>query len=48
MCLVGAKVYSLLDKKQYKLEAGEIVELEHRLDFSHPIAGFCEREFKIV
>ncbi|WP_298441013.1 hypothetical protein [uncultured Ferrimonas sp.] len=44
----GAKVYGLLGTRQYKLEAGETVELEHRLDFSHPIAGFCEHEFKIV
>ncbi|MDO6514052.1 hypothetical protein [Neptuniibacter sp. 2_MG-2023] len=44
----GTKVYSLLGKQQYKLEAGETVELEHKLDFSLPIAGFCEHEFKIV
>lgn len=44
----GAKIYELLNQKQYKLEAGETLELNHVLNFNHPIAGFMEYEFKVI
>ncbi len=44
----GAKVFGLLNKKQHKLEAGETVELKHELNFNHPLAGFCEHDFKVI
>ncbi len=44
----GSKVFHLLDEKQHKLEAGELVELKHQLNFNHPISGFIQNELRII
>ncbi len=44
----GSKVFHLLNEKQFKLEAGETIHLKHQLNFSQPIKGFCEYEFKVI
>lgn len=41
------KSYNLLTDVPLKIEPGELVNLNHRLNSNHPLAGFFSREFVI-
>lgn len=41
------KTYDLLKKKPLKIEPSELVDLNHKLNFNHPFAGFFNRQFII-